>query len=202
MITLKKSRLHSTTSRQAWKLKKNLTAWETCASTIKVWYVNAKKWMIQWTIVRCSSVLRKRIVIYFSSYVVLEELPNVSPHANIWMISVLTVFLGDSYLKNQLPLSVAAVTKDAKACAEQGDIPVPRETETKKLKAGGSSVKKVNPFSKVALRGMDIVKQCTGKVCAGKLFHKRGVAMAKELKPQVLIEVWHCPYQLVHLVVV
>lgn len=105
------------------------------------------------------------------------------------MISVLTVFLGDSYLKNQLPLSVIAVTKDAKACAEQGDIPVPRETETKKLKAGGSSVKKVNPFSKVALRGMDIVKQCTGKVCARKLSHKRGVAMAKELKPQVLIEV-------------
>ena len=68
--------------------------------------------------------------------------------------SVLPVFLGAGYLKNQLPLCVAAVNNES--YAEQ-DIPVPKETEIKKLKAGGFSVKSVNPFSKAALRGMDTV---------------------------------------------
>ena len=40
------------------------------------------------------------------------------------------------------------------------DITVPREkTETEKLRADGFSVKSVNPFSKAALRGMELVKQ-------------------------------------------
>lgn len=99
--------------------------------------------------------------------------------------SVLTVFSGGGYLNNQLPPCVAAVTKES--YAEQ-DIPVPRETvdETKKLKAGGFSFKSVNPFSTAALRGMDIVKQCTGELCAKKLSHKiRGVAIQKNYKPDV-----------------
>lgn len=99
--------------------------------------------------------------------------------------SVLTVFSGSGYLNNQLPPCVAAVTKES--YAEQ-DIPVPRETvgETKKLKAGGFSFKSVNPFSTAALRGMDIVKQCTGELCAKKLSHKiRGVAIQKNYKPDV-----------------
>ena len=54
-------------------------------------------------------------------------------------------------------MSLTSVTSDAKSYAEQ-DIPAPRETGTKKLQVGGFSVKSVNPFSKAALRGMDIVK--------------------------------------------
>ena len=86
------------------------------------------------------------------------------------MISVLTLFLGCDYLKSQLPLSLTSMTNDAKSYAEQ-DIPAPRETGTKNLQVGGFSVKSVNPFSKAALRGMDIVKQCAGKLCARKLSH-------------------------------
>ena len=70
------------------------------------------------------------------------------------------------------------MTNDAKSYAEQ-DIPVPRETGSKKLQVGGFSVKSVNPFSKAALRGMDILKQCVGKLYARKLSHKRGVAVQR-----------------------
>ena len=87
------------------------------------------------------------------------------------MISVLTLFLGCDYLKSQLPLSLTSMTNDAKSYAEQDRIPVTRETGTKKLQVGGFSVKSVNPFSKAALRGMDIVKQCAGNLCARKLSH-------------------------------
>ena len=72
------------------------------------------------------------------------------------------LFLGGGCFKTQLPLSHAAVTNNAKLYGEQ-DIPVPRETETKKLKAARFSVKSVNPFSKAALRGVEIIKKCTGK---------------------------------------
>jgi len=91
--------------------------------------------------------------------------------------SVLMVLLGGGYLKNELPLTVAAVTNESYA---EKDIPVPREAETKKLKAGGFPVKSVNPFSKAALRGMNRVKQYIGKFCVRKLSHKiRRVAIQK-----------------------
>ena len=64
-------------------------------------------------------------------------------------------------------MSLASVTNDAKSYAEQ-DIPVPRETGNKKLQVGGFSVKSVNPFSKAALRGMDIVNNaCAGNFVLG-----------------------------------
>jgi len=80
--------------------------------------------------------------------------------------SVVTVLLGGGYSKSQLALTVAAVTNESHAAK---DIPVPRETDTKNLEAGGFPVKSVNPLSKAALRGTITSKQCTGKLCVRKL---------------------------------
>lgn len=51
------------------------------------------------------------------------------------------------------------MTNEAESHAKE-DITVPREkAETEKLKADGFSGRSVNPFSKAALRGMELVKQ-------------------------------------------
>jgi len=100
--------------------------------------------------------------------------------------SVVTVLLGGGYSKSQLPLTVAAVTNESYA---EKDIPVPRETDTKKLEAGGFPVyKSVNPFSKAALRGTITSKQYTGKLCVRKLSHeKRRIAIQRTTNAIVMM---------------